>query len=112
MQVRLQIPLGIHPGRPPKQVKVVPPPEQRVTEIDSDNSDIEFPFYPERLPDLPPVGIDQINPPNQQVNIPVGEGNQQGQAEQPEPNQVPNQPLDAPMEELNQPNQPNQPLTC
>ena len=41
--------------------------------------------------------------------MPVGEGNQQDQAEQPEPNQVPNQPLDAPTEEPNQPNQPNLP---
>ena len=98
------------PGRPPKQVKVVPSPEQKVIEIDSDNSDREFPFHPERLPDLPPVELDQINPPNQQVNIPVGEGNQQDQAEQPEPNQVPNQPLDAPVVEPNQPNQtPNLP---
>ena len=93
-------------GRPPKQVKVVPPPEQRVIEIDSDNSDKDFPFHPERLPDLPPVELEQINPPNQQVNIPAGEGNQQDQAEQLEPNQVSNQPLDAPVEEPNQPNQP------
>ena len=33
------------PGRPPKQVKVVPLPEERVIEIDSDNIDIEFPFH-------------------------------------------------------------------
>ena len=100
------------PGRPPKQVEVVPPPEQRVIEIDSDNSDIEFPFHPDRLPDLPPVELDQIHPPNQQVNIPVGEGIQQDQAEQLEPSQVPDQPLDIPAEEPNQspqPNQPNQP---
>ena len=32
------------PAKPPKQVKVVPPPEPRVIEIDSDNSDIEFLF--------------------------------------------------------------------
>ena len=65
------------PGRPPKQVKVVPLPEQRVIEIDSANSDIEFPFHPDRLPDLPPVELDQINPPNQQLNRQVGEENQQ-----------------------------------
>ena len=53
--------------------------------------------------------LDQINPPNQQVNVPAGEGNQQDQAEQLEPNQVPNQPLYIPTEEPNQPNQPNLP---
>ena len=42
----------------PKQVKVAPLPEPRVVEIDSDNSDIEFPFHPDRLPDLPPVEPD------------------------------------------------------
>ena len=88
------------PGRPAKQVRVVPPLEQRVIEIDSDNSDIEFPFHPDRLPDLPPVELDQINPPNQQVNIQGEERNQQNQeanlppnqAENLDPNQVPNQP--------------------
>ena len=37
----------------------------------------------------------------------MGEENQQNQAE--EPNQVPNQPLDLPVEETDQPNPPNQP---
>ena len=46
------------PAKPPKQVKVVPPLEPRVIEIDSDNSDTEFPFHPERLPGLPPVEPD------------------------------------------------------
>ena len=84
---------------------VIPQPEQRVIEIDSD---IEFPFYPDRLPDLPPVEPDQCNFPADQP--------QQNQ----EPNQVANQPLgtptgepiqpvDAPAEEPNQPNQPDQP---
>ena len=49
MQIRLQIPqkyikVKKTPRRPPKQVKVIPQPEQRVIEIDSDTSDIEFPF--------------------------------------------------------------------
>ena len=50
------------PGRPPNQVKVVPPIERRVIEIDSDNSEeIEFPFYTLELPDLPPVEVEQLN---------------------------------------------------
>ena len=104
---------------PPIQVKVVPPPEYRVIEIESDNSDIKFPYHPERLPDLPPVEPDQPNLPtdhqNQEANLPPI----QDQPNQ-EPNQVPNQPLDipvvepnkpllAPTEEPNQPNQPDQP---
>ena len=41
------------PGRPPKQVKVVPI-EKRVIEIDSDNSEgVEFPFHALELPALP-----------------------------------------------------------
>ena len=96
------------PGRPPKQVKVVPLPEHRVIiETDSDNSGIDFPFHPEGLPDLPPVEPDQPNLPtenqNQEANL------SPNQAEQLEPNQVPNQHLDAPTEEPNQPQQPNQP---
>ena len=56
------------PGRPLKQVKVVPPIEKRVIEIDSDNLEgIEFPFYPLELPDLPPMEVEQPNP-NQGVN--------------------------------------------
>ena len=40
-------PKGKKSGRPRKQVKVVPPTEKRVIEINSDNSEeIEFPFYP------------------------------------------------------------------
>ena len=55
------------PAKPPKQVKVVPLLEPRVIEIESDNRDIEFPFHPERLPDLPPVEPDQPNlPPDYQ----------------------------------------------
>ena len=83
------------PGRPPKQVKVVPQPEQRGIQIDSHNLDIEFPFYPDRLPDLPPVEPNQPNFPtdqpqqNQETSLPPN------QAEQPEPNQVPNQLLDS-----------------
>ena len=92
-------------AKPTKQVKVVPPPEPRVIEIEYDNSDIEFPFQPERLPDLPPVEPDQLNPPNQPLNLHAGEENQQNQ----EANLVPNQPLDIPTEEPNQPHQPNQP---
>ena len=62
------------PGRPLKQVKVVPI-EKRVIEIDSDNSEeVEFPFHPLELPDLPPVEAEQ-------------------------PNQVLNQPVDTPMED-------------
>ena len=49
------------PGRPPKQVKVVPI-EKRVIEIDSDNlEEIEFPFYQLELPDLPPMEAEQPN---------------------------------------------------
>ena len=98
------------PTKPPKQVKVVPPPEPRVIKIESDNSDIEFPFHLERLPDLPPVESDQPNLPaeqqNQEANLPPIQ-EQQNQVE--EPNQVPNQPLNVPVEEPNQPNQPNKP---
>ena len=49
------------PGRPPKQVKVVPT-EKRVIEIDSDNSEeVEFSFYQLELPDLPPIEAEQPN---------------------------------------------------
>ena len=54
--------------KPTKQVKVVPPPEPRVLEIDSDNLDIKLPFHQEGLPDLPPVEPDQPNPPIEQQN--------------------------------------------
>ena len=74
------------PGRPSKQVKVVPPPEQRVIEIDSDNSDIEFPFHPERLPDLPLMEPDQPNLPADQQNQGANQPSIQEQ-----PNQEPNQ---------------------
>ena len=53
-------------ARPPKQVKVAPQPEKRVIEIDSDNSEIEFPFHQEELHDLSPMEIDQPNPADQQ----------------------------------------------
>ena len=106
------------PVKPTKQVKIVPPPEPRVIEIESDNSDIEFPFHSKGLPGLPPVEPDQPNLPtgqqNQVANLPPIQ-EQANQVEQPnqEPNQVPNQPLDAPAEEPNQPHQlnlpPNQP---
>ena len=102
------------PTKPTKQVKVAPPLEPRVIEIESDNSDIEFPFHPKRLPDLPPVEPDQSDLPtgqqNQAANMPPIQ-EQPNQVEQPnqEPNQVPNQPLDAPTEEPNQPHQPNLP---
>ena len=102
------------PAKPTKQVKVVPPPESRVIEIDSDNSDIEFPFHSEGLPDLPPVEQEQSNLPtgqqNQVANLPPVQ-EQPNQVEQPnqEPNQVPNQPVDAPAEEPNQPHQHNLP---
>ena len=75
--------------------------------------------FGDQLPDLPPKDLEQdnipLNPPNQPQDLPVGEENQQHQAE--EPNQVPNLPPEP--EELdqleqqnlphNQPNQPNQP---
>ena len=86
----------------PKQAKVAPLLEQRVIEIYYDNSDIEFPFHPDKLPDLPPVELDQPNlsteQQNQEANLPPIQ-------EQPnqEPNQVPNVLPDQP----NQPNQPN-----
>ena len=73
------------PGRPPKQVKVLPI-EKRVIEIDSDNlEEVEFPFHQLELPDLPPVEAEQPN----QVEQP-----NQAPAEEQQPNQVPNQPLD------------------
>ena len=88
------------PGRPPKQVKLIPT-EKKVTEIDSDNSEEgDFPFHQLELPDLPPMEAEQ---PNQ-----VGRPNQVP-AEEQQQNQVPLQPLDTPMEEPIQPNQHNQP---
>ena len=49
------------PGRPLKQVKVVPI-EKRVIEIDSDNSEkVEFPFHVLELPYLPPMEAEQPN---------------------------------------------------
>ena len=77
-----------------------------------DQGDQEFPLLTDRLPELPPLDLEQgnnipINPPNQPLHIPAGEENQQNQVEK--PNQVPNQPLDLPAEEPNQPNPPNQP---
>ena len=74
--------------------------------------DQEFPLPRDRLPDLPPLDVEQGNNilenlPNQPLDIPVGEENQQNQAE--EPNQVLNQPLDLPTEEPNQPKPPNLP---
>ena len=69
-----------------------------------DQEDEEFPLSTGRLPDLPPLDLEQgnnipINPPNQPLDIPAGEENQQNQAE--EPIQVPNQPLNLPAEEPN-----------
>ena len=65
------------PGRPPKQVKVVPPIEKRVIEIDSGNlEEIEFPFHQLELPDLPPMEVEQPNSTDQQdqgVNQPPDE---------------------------------------
>ena len=99
------------PGRPPKQVKLIPI-EKRVIEIDSYSlEEVEFPFDALELPDLPPVEAEQPN----QVEQP-----NQALAEEQQPNQVPIQPLDTPMEDPiqpldtpmedpNQPNQPNQP---
>ena len=101
------------PTNPTKQVKVVPLLEPRVIEIESDSSDIEFPFHPEGLPDLPPVEPDQpsslwATKPSSK-SAPIQE--QPNQVEQPnqEPDQVPNQLPDAPAEEPNQPHQPNLP---
>ena len=66
--------------------------------------------FGDQLPDLPPIDLEQdnipLNPPNQPQNFPVGEENQQHQAE--EPNQVPN--LSPEPEELDQLEQPNPPL--
>ena len=78
--------------------------------------------FGDQLPDLPPIDLEQDNislhPPNQPEDLPVGEENQQHQAE--EPNQVPNLPPEPeecgqleqpnlPTNQSNQPNQPNQP---
>ena len=53
----------------------------------------QIPFG-DQLPDLPPLDLEQdnipLNPPNQPQDLPVGEENQQHQAE--ESNQVPNLP--------------------
>ena len=64
-----------------------------------DQEEQEFLLPTDRLPDLPPLDLEQgnnipINPPNQPLDIPVGEKNQQNQAE--EQSQVPNQSLDLP----------------
>ena len=80
--------------------------------------------FGDQLPDLPPLDLEQsdnisINPPNQPLYLPVGEENQQNQAEK--PNEVPNPPpeqeepdqpdqIDPPNLPPNQPNQPNQPF--
>ena len=49
------------PGRPPKQVKLIPT-EKRVIEIDSGNSEeVDFPFLQLELPDLPPMEAEQPN---------------------------------------------------
>ena len=75
--------------------------------------------FGEQLPDLPPLDLEHdnmpLNPPKQPQDLPVGEENQQHQAE--EPNQVPNpspepeepDQLEQPNLPANQPNQPNQP---
>ena len=116
MQVRLQIPLRNlkgkkTPGRPPKQVKLIPI-EKKVIEIDSDNSEeVDFPFHQLELPDLPPMKAEQ---PNQveQPNKVLAEEQQQNQVPilpVDAPTEEPIQPLDAPMDDPNQPNQPNQP---
>ena len=75
----------------------------------------------DQLPDLPPLDLEQdnipLNPPNQPQDLPVGEENQQHQAEEanlpPEPEELgqigqPNQPPNQP-NQPDQPNQPNQP---
>ena len=75
--------------------------------------------FGDQLPDLPPLDLGQddnipLNPPNQHQDLPVGEENQQHQAEQPK--QVPNlspepeepDQLEQPNLPPNQPNQPNQ----
>ena len=93
------------PARPPKQVKVAPI-EERVIEIDSNNSEeVEFPFHPLELPDLPPMEAEQQN----QVEQP-----NQALVEEQQPDQLPIQPLDAPTEYPIQPldtptEDPNQP---
>ena len=68
--------------------------------------------FGDQLPDLSPLDLEQgdnipLNPPNQLLDLPVGEENLQNQAEEPNPNLPPEQ------EEHNHiiqpPNQPNQP---
>ena len=97
-----------------KLVRHISPVDQDVVVVidPEDQEDKEFPLPTDRLPDTPPLDLEQhnnipINPPNQPLDIPVGKENQQKQAE--EPNQVPNQPIDLPVEEPKQPNQLNQP---
>ena len=64
------------PGRPPKQVKLIPI-EKKVIEIDSDNSEeVEFPFHQLELLNLPPVEAEQPNQLEQPNQAPA-EGQQQ-----------------------------------
>ena len=64
------------PGRPPKQVKVVPI-EKRVIEIDSDISEeVEFSFHQLELPDLPPVKAEQPNQVEQPIQPQLKSSNQ------------------------------------
>ena len=67
--------------------------------------------FEDRLPDLPPLDIEQDNVPNQPQNLPVGEERQQHQVEEPnsppEPEEL-EQP-NLPPNQFNHPNQPNQP---
>ena len=72
--------------------------------------DQEFPLPADQLPDLPPIDLEQgpqLNPPNQPLDLPVEEVNQPNQ-QNPQQN-LPNQQQNLPAEQPNQPNQANQP---
>ena len=64
------------PGRPPKQVKLIPT-EKKVIEIDSDNlEEVDFPFHQLELPDLPPVEAEQPDQAEQPNQVPAEEQQQ------------------------------------
>ena len=74
--------------------------------------------FGDQLPDIPPLDLEQgdnmpLNPPNQPQNLPVGEENQQNQAQEPNqglpPEQEEHNHIVQPPNQPNQSNQPNQP---
>ena len=81
-----------------------------VIEIDSDNSEeVDLPFHQLELPDLPPMEAEKPNEVEQPNQVPGKEQQQNQVSIQPvdAPTTELIQPLDAPVEDPNQPNQPN-----